>query len=74
MLHKIKVAILEEHFSLLDGDLYRLSRLPQIEVVATGTCGEAHQPMLEAHLVDYPCKIIRLPIHPTIVEQYDQSE
>jgi two-component system nitrate/nitrite response regulator NarL len=61
MIPKIKVAILEDHLSIIDGYLYRLSRIPEIEVVATGTYGEELQPMLKAHLVDVLLLDINLP-------------
>ena len=61
MIPKIKVAILEDHLSIIDGYLYRLSRIPEIEVVATGTYGEELQPMLESHPVDVLLLDINLP-------------
>lgn len=61
MMPKIKVAILVDHLSIIDGYLYRLSRIPEIEVVATGTYGEELQPMLEVHPVDVLLLDINLP-------------
>ena len=58
---KIKVAILEDHLSIIDGYLYRLSKVPEIDIVATGAYGEELQPMLEAHQVDVLLLDINLP-------------
>lgn len=58
---RIKVAILEDHLSIIDGYLYRLSKVPEIDIVATGTFGEELQPMLDAHPVDVLLLDINLP-------------
>ena len=49
MSDKIRVAILDDHQSIIDGYLYRLSTIPQIEVVATLGYGEELEPTLEKH-------------------------
>jgi two-component system nitrate/nitrite response regulator NarL len=41
MSKKIRVAILDDHQSIVDGYLYRLQNAPDIEVVATAVYGEA---------------------------------
>ena len=61
---KIKVAILEDHLSIIDGYLYRLSKVPEIDIVSTGTYGEELQPMLGAHPVDVLLLDINLPTSP----------
>jgi len=49
---KIRVAILEDHQSTVDGYLYRLGQTPEIEVVATAAFGEELKPMLANHPAD----------------------
>jgi two-component system nitrate/nitrite response regulator NarL len=49
---KIRVAILDDHQSIIDGYIYRLSSTPEIEVVATATYGEELEPLLVKHPVD----------------------
>ena len=49
---KVRVAILDDHQSIIDGYLYRLSTTPEIEVVATATYGEELQQKLSKHPVD----------------------
>jgi DNA-binding NarL/FixJ family response regulator len=49
---KIRVAILDDHQSIIDGYTLRLSSSPEIEVVASATYGEELQPMLARHSVD----------------------
>lgn len=49
---KVRVAILDDHQSIIDGYIYRLSSTPEIEVVATATYGEELEPLLVKHPVD----------------------
>jgi two-component system nitrate/nitrite response regulator NarL len=49
---KVRVAILDDHQSIIDGYIYRLNDTPGVEVVATATYGEDLEPMLEKHPVD----------------------
>lgn len=49
---KVRVAILDDHQSIIDGYLYRLSTTPEIEVVATATYGEELEQELSKHPVD----------------------
>ncbi len=58
---KIKVAILEDHLSIIDGYLFRLSKMPDIEVVATRTYGEELEGMLSDHPVDVLLLDINVP-------------
>lgn len=53
---KVRVAILDDHQSIIDGFVYRLSHTPEIEIVATATFGEE----LEAKLVQYPPDVLLL--------------
>lgn len=49
---KVRVAILDDHQSIVDGYIYRLSATPEIEVVATATFGEELEPILAKHPTD----------------------
>jgi two-component system nitrate/nitrite response regulator NarL len=55
---KIRVAILDDHQSIVDGYLYRLSQNPQVEVAATCAFGEE----LEPALADYPTDVLLLDV------------
>jgi DNA-binding NarL/FixJ family response regulator len=48
---KVRVAILDDHQSIIDGYLYRLSQTSEIEIVGTATYGEELEPMLSKHPV-----------------------
>jgi DNA-binding NarL/FixJ family response regulator len=52
MSDKIRVTILDDHQSIVDGYLYRLSNKPGIEVVATISFGEQLEPSLAEHPTD----------------------
>ncbi len=47
MTKTIRVTILDDHQSIIDGYLFRLSKIPEIEVVATIGVGEDLEPTLE---------------------------
>jgi DNA-binding NarL/FixJ family response regulator len=49
---QIRVAILDDHQSIIDGYSYRISNAPNIKVVATALFGEELEPMLENNQVD----------------------
>jgi DNA-binding NarL/FixJ family response regulator len=49
---KVRVAILDDHQSIIDGYLYRLSKTPEIEVVATANFGEELEALLKKHPAD----------------------
>src|SRR5690349_1187844 len=49
---KVRVAILDDHQSIIDGYVYRLSSTPEIDVVATANYGEDLEPLLAKHPVD----------------------
>lgn len=53
---KVRVAILDDHQSIIDGFIYRLSSTPQIEVIATATYGEE----LESKLIQHPVDVLLL--------------
>ena len=48
----VRVAILDDHQSIIDGYIYRLDSTPGVEVVATATFGEELEPMLSKQPVD----------------------
>ena len=49
---KVRVAILDDHQSIIDGYVYRLSHTKEIEIVGTATYGEELEPLLSRHPVD----------------------
>src|SRR5689334_11989467 len=49
---KVRVAILDDHQSIIDGYIYRLSNTPEIEVVATANFGEELESVLSKHPAD----------------------
>jgi len=57
----IKVAILEDHQSIIDGYLYRLNESKDIEVVGTASYGEDLDQMLENQPVDVLIMDINVP-------------
>jgi two-component system nitrate/nitrite response regulator NarL len=48
----VRVAILDDHQSIVDGYLYRLSNVAGVEVVGTAAYGEDLEPLLADHNVD----------------------
>lgn len=59
MSKKIRVTMLDDHQSIIDGYLYRLNNHSQIEVVATITFGEE----LEPTIAKYPTDVLLLDIY-----------
>lgn len=49
---KVRVAILDDHFPIVDGYVARLTKDPQIEVTATMSFGEELEPTLEKQPAD----------------------
>jgi two-component system nitrate/nitrite response regulator NarL len=60
----IKVAILEDHQSIIDGYLYRLGESEEIEVVGTAAFGEDLDPLLQSRPVDVLIMDINVPARP----------
>jgi DNA-binding NarL/FixJ family response regulator len=58
---KINVAILDDHLSIIDGYLFRLSRVADIEVVATATCADQIEPLLGRYPIDVLLLDIQVP-------------
>ena len=49
---KVRVAILDDHQSIIDGYIYRFNSSPEIDVVASANYGEELEPLLAKHSVD----------------------
>lgn len=60
----IRVAILDDHQSIVDGYLYRLNQFPDIEVVATATFAEEFEALLKSHTLDVLIVDISVPTSP----------
>lgn len=58
----IRVAILDDHQGIIDGYLYRFSKSPDIEVVATIRYGEELEPTLKQSQVDVLILDVQVPI------------
>ena len=61
MLDKTRVTIIEDHQSIIDGYIYRLSANPQIDVVATAMYGEELESVLTEHPTDVLIADINVP-------------
>lgn len=75
MVRKIRITILDDHQSTVDGYLYRLGNLSDIEIVATLRYGEELASSLEQHptdvlLLDFsiPTSLSNPNIYPTLTE------
>lgn len=75
MIKKIRVTILDDHQSTVDGYLYRLGSVPEIEVVATLHFGEELAPCLHGHPTDVLLLDFGIPtspanpnVYPTLTE------
>jgi DNA-binding NarL/FixJ family response regulator len=60
----IKIAIFEDHQSIIDGYLYRLSRNPGMQIVGTALYGADLEPMLASQQVDVLLLDVHLPTSP----------
>ena len=70
MTQKIKVAILDDHQSIIDGYKYRLSISSEIEVVAEAYTGEDLEPLLDRVPVDVLILDISVPTSKTNSSPY----
>ena len=61
---KIRVAILDDHQSIIDGYLYRLGGIPDIEVVGTALFAEELDDILARQLIDVLILDVYVPISP----------
>ena len=70
MSKKISVTILDDHQSIIDGYLYRLSSHANIEVVSTITYGEELEPALAKYPTDVLLLDINVPTAPDNLNPY----
>lgn len=61
---KIRVAIIDDHQSIIDGYVYRLESRPEVEVVASGLNGEDLQQILSGQEVDVLLLDLSIPSSP----------
>jgi len=59
---RVRVAILEDHQSIIDGYIYRLGMSPDIQIVGTSLFGNELEPMLAQHQVDVLLMDLSVPI------------
>ncbi len=64
MTKKIRVTILDDHQSIIDGYLFRLNNNPQIEIAATLAYGEDVEPALATHPTDVLLLDVNVPTAP----------
>ena len=66
----VRVTILEDHQSIVDGYLYRLGGVPQVEVVSTIMLGEELEPTLLSHPTDVLILDVNVPNAPDNANPY----
>ena len=62
MENKIRVTIMDDHQSIVDGYLFRLNRVPQIEVVDILSYGEDLEPALKKQVPDVLILDVNVPV------------
>ena len=62
--NQIRVTILDDHQSIVDGYVYRLSQIPHIEVAATCSYGDELEPTLAEHPTDVLLLDVSVPAAP----------
>lgn len=67
---KIRVAILDDHQSIIDGYQYRLGQRPEIDVVATGRTSQDLEPMLSAYKPHVLLMDVNVPISPDVLTPF----
>ena len=70
MSEKVRVAILDDHQSIIDGYIYRLSQKQEIEVVAFATFGVDLESMLVEHTIDVLLLDVQVPTSPNNPNPY----
>jgi len=70
MSKKIRVAILDDHPSIVDGYRFRLEKSPDIEIVATMSYGEDVEPTLAEHPVDVLLMDVNVPTSSRNINPY----
>lgn len=68
--NKIRVIILDDHQSIIDGYRYRLSQVPEIEIVATLSYGDELESALKAKPVDVLILDVQVPTSPDNLNFY----
>jgi len=61
---RVRVAIIEDHQSIIDGYIYRLGMSPDIQIVGTSLFGNELEPMLAQHQVDVLLMDLSVPTSP----------
>ena len=64
MTKKIRIAILDDHQGIIDGYLYRLGQVDDIDVTATASFGEELEPILAQKAVDVLILDVYVPTSP----------
>jgi len=70
MKNKIQVIIMDDHQSIVDGYLFRLSQVPEIEVIKTLAYGDDLEPTLKEHPVDVLILDVEVPASPENQNSY----
>jgi two-component system, NarL family, nitrate/nitrite response regulator NarL len=70
MPNKIRLMIMDDHQSIVDGYLYRLSNFPEIEVTATLAYGDELEPALKKYPTDVLLLDVEVPTSPTNQNPY----
>ncbi len=70
MPQKIRVSILDDHQSIIDGYSFRLSTQPEIQVVATANYGDELEPMLARNPTDVLLLDVTVPTSPHRLDPY----
>ena len=70
MNNKTRVTIMDDHQSIVDGYLYRLSQVPEIEVVSTLSYGDELEPALKKQPVDVLILDVHVPVSPNNPNPY----
>lgn len=70
MNNKTRVTIMDDHQSIVDGYLYRLSQVPEIEVVSTLSYGDELEPALKKEPVDVLILDVHVPVSPNNSNPY----
>lgn len=70
MNNTIRVTVMDDHQSIVDGYLYRLGMVPEIEVVDTLSYGEQLEPALKEHPVDVLILDVEVPTSPKNSNSY----
>ncbi|HFC12370.1 MAG TPA: response regulator transcription factor [Anaerolineae bacterium] len=59
---KVRIAIMDDHQSVIDGYLFRLRDTPKIEIVGTVSYGDDLEPLLANHTIDVLLLDVSVPI------------